>query len=221
VVRLTEGERKADVCFRRTGVPTVSAPGVANWRPCLDVLRALGAKTVRLAFDADAWAKPAVARALRACRDGLAGAGFAVELERWDPACGKGLDDLLAAGHAPDVLSGEAVDRAVAEAVGAAGESASPASGTGDDVLAVVEAGGPAALFADPAALDRLARLAAVDSAAYGAVRARLRGVVSVRDLDAALRTRVERARRDAPPADPPAAEAPAYRVEGGALCRV
>src|SRR5262249_51780807 len=44
LVRLTEGELKADVAYALTGLPTVSAPGVGSWRPALDVLRALGCK---------------------------------------------------------------------------------------------------------------------------------------------------------------------------------
>jgi hypothetical protein len=34
------------------------------------------------------------------------GAGLAVELERWDAADGKGIDDLLAAGKVPELLRG-------------------------------------------------------------------------------------------------------------------
>ena len=58
----------------------------------------LGAKTVLVAYDADARTNPAVAGALaRLVRD-LAGHGFAVELEIWNVADGKGIDDLLHAG---------------------------------------------------------------------------------------------------------------------------
>lgn len=63
LARLTEGELKADVTQARTGVPTLSVPGATNWRPALAVLKELGCKTVRLAFDADAWDNPTVARA--------------------------------------------------------------------------------------------------------------------------------------------------------------
>src|SRR5262249_36053852 len=39
VVRLTEGELKADVLWARTGLPTISVPGAGSWRPGLEVLK--------------------------------------------------------------------------------------------------------------------------------------------------------------------------------------
>jgi hypothetical protein len=124
VCRLTEGALKAHVAFFLSGLPTVGAAGLA-WRPALDVLRQLGCQTVRLAFDADALDNPHVARALNDCADGAEEAGMAVELERWDRADGKGIDDLLAAGKVPDVLAGEAARAAIREALAAstAGDS--------------------------------------------------------------------------------------------------
>ena len=114
-MRLTEGELKADICQALTGLPTLSVPGVGNWKPALDKLKAAGAKPVRLAFDADAADKPAVARPLAACADTLINAGYAVELERWAKEDGKGLDDLLAAGKTPELLQGDAALQAVRE----------------------------------------------------------------------------------------------------------
>src|SRR5262249_7164153 len=108
LVRLTEGELKAEVIQALTGIPTVAIPGVGSWRKALDVLREQGCKTVRIAFDGDAGDNSTVARALSDCADALAGAGFDVELERWDVAEGKGLDDLLAAGKTAELLQGEA-----------------------------------------------------------------------------------------------------------------
>lgn len=95
---LTEGELKADAASSLSGRFYLSVPGVGNWKPALDVLKELGVKVVRLAFDADACSKPVVAQALLMCFNGLRDAGFVVELERWNPDCGKGIDDLLAAG---------------------------------------------------------------------------------------------------------------------------
>ena len=66
LVRLSEGELKSDVVQALTGLPTISAPGVGNWKPALAVLKEMSAKTVRLAFDADAFDKPSVARPLAA-----------------------------------------------------------------------------------------------------------------------------------------------------------
>jgi hypothetical protein len=125
VVRVTEGVLKGDVAHALSGLPTVGVPGVGSWRTALPALRALGARASRLAFDADAAGKPAVARALAAAFAGLAAAGLAVELERWPAAAGKGIDDLLAGGGTPELLAGDAARAALAEIVadGTAGEA--------------------------------------------------------------------------------------------------
>jgi hypothetical protein len=120
VVRVTEGALKADVAHTLSGLPTIGLPGVSTWWPALPVLRELGAKTVRLALDADAKDKPPVARALAALAENLAAEGLAVELERW-PGEYKGIDDALAAGAAVEVLAGDRVRQAIAEIVAAAG----------------------------------------------------------------------------------------------------
>src|SRR5262249_17319885 len=97
ICRLTEGALKADVAMALSGVPTIGAAGL-GWRPALDALSELGCQTVRLAFDADALDNAHVARALADCCKAADAAGLAVELEHWDKADGKGIDDLLAAG---------------------------------------------------------------------------------------------------------------------------
>jgi hypothetical protein len=215
LVRLTEGELKADVVQARTGLPTLSVPGVGSWKPALAVLQELGCKTVRLAFDADAWDKPTVARALAACADALSKAGFAIELERWDAADGKGLDDLLAAGKAPELLQGDAARQAMSEILAAATADEEPAP---PDELArlqdVLNAGGAEALFCDKPLLQALADLERADLSGFAAVRASIRDRVSVRDLDRALRS-FQR------PATPGEGEtAPAYFEEGGCIYR-
>jgi hypothetical protein len=116
-VRITEGTLKADVAHALTGLPTIGLPGVSTWRPALPILRELGCTTVRLAIDADARDKAAVARALAAVAEALPAVGIAVELERWDIHDGKGIDDLLAAGKTANVLTGEAVRQAISEIV--------------------------------------------------------------------------------------------------------
>ncbi len=106
-LRITEGELKADVAYCLSGVRTISVPGVGAWRAALPVLRTLGAHRVLLAFDADASRNPVVARALY----GLAWAlhtetAVEVAVETWEESNGKGIDDLLAAGHQPEVVDG-------------------------------------------------------------------------------------------------------------------
>jgi hypothetical protein len=179
------------------------------------VLKALGCRTVRLAFDADAWSNPTVARSLSACAGALAEAGFAVELERWDEAEGKGLDDLLAAGKSPELLQGEAVPQAVRDILAAASAEEEPAP---PDELArlqdVLDAGGAEALFRDKQLMQALADLAVSDPTGFAAVRASIRHRVSVRDLDKALRPFSR-------PIDPhEAVSAPAYFEHAGCICR-
>jgi hypothetical protein len=118
-VRLVEGILKADVAAALSGLPSVGAAGLA-WRPAVPVLRALGTRAVRLAYDADARCNPHVARALISTAAGLTGAGLAVELERW-PAPHKGIDDALAGGAAIEVLVAGAARQAIAETAAAAG----------------------------------------------------------------------------------------------------
>jgi putative DNA primase/helicase len=127
--RLTEGQLKADLATILSGIPTVGAPGVGNWRCCLSVLKALGAKTVRLAFDADWRTKPHVAQALVECGRTLVEAGFALELELWPESDGKGIDDLLAGGKTPEVLAGEKALAALAEVAGSAPPQGPEANG--------------------------------------------------------------------------------------------
>jgi hypothetical protein len=215
MVRLTEGELKADVIQARTGLPTLSVPGVGNWRGALAALKQMGARTVRLAVDADAPEKPTVARPLADCADALAEAGLAVELERWGKIDGKGLDDLLATGKTPELLQGDAALQAVHEILATATADEEPAP---PDELArlqdVLDAGGAEALFRDKQLMQALSNLRTGDPAGFAAVRASIRERVRVRDLDSALRS--------FPPAVAPAAESdtPTYFVQDGTIHR-
>jgi DNA primase len=105
IIRLTEGELKADVATVLSGLLTVSIPGVAMWRKAVPVLQRLHPSWVLLAFDADWRSNPHVAQALGQTAFALVDAAYSVEVEDWDPAFGKGIDDLLAAGHVPPVTS--------------------------------------------------------------------------------------------------------------------
>jgi hypothetical protein len=96
-VRITEGELKGDVITALSGVLTLAVPGVGSWGHALPALRELRARRVRVAFDADHRTNPDVARALLALVRALQAAGYAPVVETWDPAEGKGFDDVLAA----------------------------------------------------------------------------------------------------------------------------
>jgi hypothetical protein len=124
-VRVTEGELKADVAQARTGINTVSLPGVGAWKQAVPALKAferlinqgsLGGAigTVLVAFDADARRKATVALCLKNLVDSLREAGYRVALEVWPEGAGKGLDDLLARGGAPERLTEAAVDEEIA-----------------------------------------------------------------------------------------------------------
>src|SRR5215212_10897989 len=76
VVRLTEGELKADVATALTGMLTVSMPGVSSWRSAIEVSSSLGCSVVLLAFDTDAKHNERVALALRGAHRTLKERGF-------------------------------------------------------------------------------------------------------------------------------------------------
>ena len=214
IVRLTEGELKADIAFALGELPALSVPGVGNWKPALDVLRGLGCSTVRLAFDADAWEKPHVAKHLSDCAGALAAAGFAVELERWEAGDGKGVDDLLAAGKTPTVLIGDQAQEAIREAVGEPEED----EASSDAILRlheVLNAGGAEALYKDRELLQALADLKRGDPAGYAAAVASMGSRVKVRQLEKALQQYTRRSDAERGPAPPP------YLVEYGAICRM
>jgi hypothetical protein len=84
VVRVTEGELKADVCTALDGTPTIGVPGVTQWRPAIAVLKALGAGTVVQAYDSpEVHGKPPVFKQAEEFWQALAAERFEVELEDW------------------------------------------------------------------------------------------------------------------------------------------
>ena len=53
VLRITEGEIKADIATTFTNITTLSIPGVAMWRMAVEIVKRLKPETVLLAFDSD------------------------------------------------------------------------------------------------------------------------------------------------------------------------
>ncbi len=129
MVRLTEGELKADGAAALDGVPTIASPGM-NWQACLPVLKELDVKTVLLAYDADAVTNPSVGKKVAECFDGLQDAGYEVQFERWPAEHGKGIDDVLAAGHQTEVLTGEEAAAAVRALAGVSATGGHELNGT-------------------------------------------------------------------------------------------
>lgn len=64
VVRVTEGELKADIATFLSGTLTLSVPGVSAWRMAMPLLKQLKPKTVSIAFDSDAQKNITVANCL-------------------------------------------------------------------------------------------------------------------------------------------------------------
>lgn len=124
IVRVTEGALKADIATRLSGTLTIGLPGVSAWRRAARILREFGATTARVAYDADACHNRNVAECLSNLVNHLRRHGFTVELEIWEEAEGKGIDDLLAAGKQPDLVTGEeAIDSIVKRIVKEAREA--------------------------------------------------------------------------------------------------
>lgn len=221
-VRLTEGELKADIATGISGLPTISIPGATNWRPAIEVIRALGAKTVRLALDADALTNPVVAKALFSCSERLIAERFVIELERWEPTIGKGIDDVLAAGETPEVLVGEDAVQAIKEIARAAGVEIPVirASELGAQLQSALNEEGPAGLFGNHDLLESLAKVAITDPAQFAIHRDSLRGTdVKLRDLDRVLRPLQTSLRAENPSSA--TVETEKYFVsEDGCICR-
>jgi hypothetical protein len=221
-VLLTEGELKADLASKLSGLPVVAAPGCSSWGPCLPLLQALGCKTVRLAFDADAFDKTPVARALAGCAVGLQEAGFAVEVAAWDKGAGKGIDDALQAGAAVSALVGAQALAFISDALttATAGEDNASEDLEGK-ALGLLDEGGPAVLFADGPTLQALALLQVEDAAAFESLKSLLleNGVKS-RALDNAIKPLVKQISAERRQAAEENGQAAEYFVDGGRIRR-
>jgi hypothetical protein len=219
--RVTEGELKADIATVLSGVPTIGIPGVSNWRGAVDALKQLGAKSARLAFDADATDKASVARPLATFAEALNNAGITATLERW-PAEHKGIDDALVAGVVPVVLAGDDARQAIADTLAESTADEPPMETSAlDRFTEVLESGGAIALFKDLDLLAALAKLAETDPAEYACIRARLKTAgVSLRDLEKALAPLRQELRRELRAASG-MVSAGEYRIAAGRIVRV
>jgi len=94
-VVVTEGCLKADVAAALSGRSFIGLPGSNVTSEALQALRELGAVEALLALDSDAARNRHVAMAQVEGLRQLKEAGFAAGLVRWNPALGKGIDDML------------------------------------------------------------------------------------------------------------------------------
>jgi len=136
IVRVTEGALKAEVATALGDILTIGTSGLST-QSVAKVLGELGATTARLAYDADADANHHVAIAIKNLAARLRKAQIAVQLETWNKADGKGIDDLLKNGKQPTLHVGDDVDAAIERLIVASqstdGAAASPRGpGAGD-----------------------------------------------------------------------------------------
>lgn len=112
VVRVTEGELKADVATHLSATTTVSVAGVGTWRSALPVLERLEPESVLVAFDAD-WRSNDHVRATLVDAAAALGSRYAGGIEVWRPSAGKGIDDVLVAGSGTRVIPFDERERLV------------------------------------------------------------------------------------------------------------
>jgi hypothetical protein len=101
-VRVSEGELKGDIATCLSGLLTLGIAGVSQWRSAIPLLEQFRPETVLLAWDADWRHNPQVAKTLGDAALELSRLGYDVQIESWEPELGKGIDDLLRAGHQPE-----------------------------------------------------------------------------------------------------------------------
>lgn len=122
VLRITEGEIKADVAANLSSIYTIGIPGVAMWQMAIDALKEANPARVLLAFDsdkdkvtnADGNTSPAyggkingngsnghtvngyeIGKALASLYCAIKQMGIPVVIEDWPMEAGKGIDDVL------------------------------------------------------------------------------------------------------------------------------
>jgi hypothetical protein len=128
IVRITEGELKADVATALSSVLTIAVPGVAAWPLALSELQRIAAFSgqkiheVRIAFDGDARTNPHVARPAAELLKRLQADdhGYQVAIETWAEEQ-KGVDDALAAGAKITPYRGREAQRVISEILHRAG----------------------------------------------------------------------------------------------------
>ena len=83
ILRLTEGELKADIATALSTTLTISVPGVNAWRNLIPVVQEINPKKVFIAFDMDWKTNDFVHRALIDLACCISTHGFQTEIETW------------------------------------------------------------------------------------------------------------------------------------------
>ncbi|WP_374000317.1 hypothetical protein [Bdellovibrio bacteriovorus] len=82
VIRVTEGELKADIATVLSSVKTIGIPGVSSWRSAIPFIKEYNYKRALLAFDSDIYDNKNVARAFVEAYENLKKI-IKVEIEKW------------------------------------------------------------------------------------------------------------------------------------------
>ena len=104
-VWITEGILKADIASLNLGETVLGVAGVTSWKheELNHILDTLGPSEVAIAFDADLERKKQVRQARMKLAKAVAAMGYRVQIATWPEVQGKGIDDMLAAGHTPNL----------------------------------------------------------------------------------------------------------------------
>ncbi|MBK8202396.1 MAG: DUF3854 domain-containing protein [Bdellovibrionales bacterium] len=190
MIRVTEGELKADVATILGGILTISIPGVSIWGDLVSTLTTLKTKTVLLSFDQDAKVNPHVSRQLDGISKALTAAGLSVEIETWGGKS-KGIDEALVEKTPVTTHQGAAVSKVIESIVEEsknvqADAQLENARTLVEDVLSKLST--DCGLIFERPALAALNLIRKNDSVTWARVHAQLRGKVSLHDLKRALK---------------------------------
>ncbi len=113
VLRITEGEHKANLATLNSDVYTISVPGVQFWKKTLPYIRDAKPNKILISFDSDKSDSQAtsidtdedfkVGKELSKLYHALKNEGFNVFIEDWDAKHGKGIDDVLINGNESEI----------------------------------------------------------------------------------------------------------------------
>ena len=110
IVRVTEGQIKADISTLLSGTLTLGIPGCQQYMLAMPVLQRIQPKTLLLAWDSDSRTNQRVGDSLKGAIAEFQAAGFDVKTETW-PDTYKGIDDLLQAGGVTTVADAPKHDK--------------------------------------------------------------------------------------------------------------
>ena len=203
VVRVTEGEIKAEIATARTNTLTISVPGVGLWPVAIETIQELKASRVLLAYDGDQRTNPAVATSLQALAGALYKMGLEVAIEVWDEKLGKGIDDVLVnpdgGPWAIELREGREAWEHIADACTSSGAFVDPCAKARVALDGIVQRAKerPGILLTD-SVLEAFASLKTNDPEECANLEAELRKAkVAMRDFQAALRKVLRKAAKE------------------------